>query len=317
LDFVGGGALEYADKRSFGLTVRCIKETVGSVGALNCNGNVQTGNLIVNQAASNVSVSVPYTGGNAGVYSAQTVSSTGVTGLTLSLNAGTLANGNGNISYAVSGTPTASGSANFAISLGGQNCTLTLTVFGVQPSYPAGTVNCNGNATIVNDVTNPTTGKTWMDRNLGASQVATSSTDQNAYGDLYQWGRRADGHQCRTSPTTATLSSIDQPAHGNFIIAPNAPYDWRAPQNANLWQGINGVNNPCPSGYRIPTEQELDAERLSCVNQNSAGAFTSPLKWSLAGGRDNSNGLIFDNGTYGNYWANLINSYNPLWIFLI
>jgi hypothetical protein len=184
------------DGRSGGYALRCIKETIASVGGINCNGNVQTGNLIVNQAASNVSVSVPYTAGNGGYYNAQTVSSTGVTGLTLSLNAGNLANGNGNISYTVTGTPSASGSANFAISLGGQNCTLTLNVYGVQPSYPAGTVNCNGNATIVNDVTNPTTGKTWMDRNLGASQVANSSTDAASYGDLYQWGRRADGHQC-------------------------------------------------------------------------------------------------------------------------
>jgi uncharacterized protein (TIGR02145 family) len=308
IDFDMNNSYFYNGLRAGALSVRCIKEIVGSVGALNCNGNVQTGNLIVNQAASNVSVSVPYTAGNGGYYNAQTVSSAGVTGLTLSLNAGNLANGNGNISYAVTGTPSASGSANFAISLGGQNCTLTLNVFGVQPSYPAGTVNCNGNATIVNDVTNPTTGKTWMDRNLGASQVATSSTDQNAYGDLYQWGRRADGHQCRTSPTTATLSSIDQPAHGNFIIAPNAPYDWRAPQNANLWQGINGVNNPCPSGYRIPTEQELDAERLSWVNQNSAGAYASPLKFTVTGYRNYSAGLITDNGIAGDYWTNLVNN---------
>ena len=56
-----------------------------------------------------------------------------------------------------------------------------------------------------------------MDRNLGATQAATSSTDVDAYGDLYQWGRFSDGHQCRTSNTTATLSSVDQPAHGDFI----------------------------------------------------------------------------------------------------
>jgi hypothetical protein len=41
-----------------------------------------------------------------------------------------------------------------------------------------------------------------MDRNLGASQVATSSTDPASYGDLYQWGRPADGHQIRTSAIT-------------------------------------------------------------------------------------------------------------------
>ncbi|MFT7002526.1 MAG: hypothetical protein ACJAVW_003569 [Spirosomataceae bacterium] len=49
------------------------------------------------------------------------------------------------------------------------------------------------------NVTNPTTGKIWMDRNLGATRVATSSTDAYAYGDLYQWGRATDGHTLRTS----------------------------------------------------------------------------------------------------------------------
>ena len=48
-------------------------------------------------------------------------------------------------------------------------------------------------------------GRVWMDRNLGASQVATSSTDTNSYGDLYQWGRGADGHQLRISNTTSTF----------------------------------------------------------------------------------------------------------------
>jgi len=32
----------------------------------------------------------------------------------------------------------------------------------------------------------------WLDRNLGATRVATSSTDTQAYGDLFQWGRAAD-----------------------------------------------------------------------------------------------------------------------------
>ena len=174
-----------------------------------------------------------------------------------------------------------------------------------QPQYPAGTVHCAGATTVV-DVTNPTTGKIWMDRNLGATQVATSSTDVNSYGDLYQWGRRADGHQCRTSPTTATLSSVDQPAHGNFILAPNVPGDWRSPQNVNLWQGLNGVNNPCPSGYRIPTSIELDNERLSWSQNNSVGAFASPLKWTLAGLRLFNDGSLNYVGTNGFYWSDAV-----------
>jgi hypothetical protein len=61
-------------------------------------------------------------------------------------------------------------------------------------------------------------GSIWMDRNLGATQVATSSTDALAYGNLFQWGRGADGHQVRTSGTTTTLSSADQPGNSNFIL---------------------------------------------------------------------------------------------------
>lgn len=179
------------------------------------------------------------------------------------------------------------------------------------PTYPAGTVHCTGTPTAIVDVTNPTTGKTWMDRNLGATQVATSSTDANAYGDLYQWGRRSDGHQCRNSATTSTLSSTDTPPHGNFISAPNSPYDWRSPQNTNLWQGVNGVNNPCPSGYRLPTDTELNAERTSWSSNNATGAFASPLKFTLAGSRYHSNGSLLVVGTNGIYWSSTLSSTNP------
>jgi len=177
---------------------------------------------------------------------------------------------------------------------------------GIISAYTSGSVFCaSGSATVV-AVTNSSTGKIWMDRNLGASQVATSSTDANSYGDLYQWGRRSDGHQCRTSATTTTLSSIDQPAHGNFIISPVNPYDWRSPQNTNLWQGVNGVNNPCPSGYRLPTETEINAEHLSWSSNNSAGAFASPLKLPMAGYRYVSNGLLFSVGSNGYYWSSTV-----------
>jgi uncharacterized protein (TIGR02145 family) len=142
-----------------------------------------------------------------------------------------------------------------------------------------------------------------MDRNLGASQVATSSTDAASYGDIYQWGRGTDGHQIRTSATTATLSSTDQPVEGKFILGPNTPYDWRSSQNANLWQGVNGVNNPCPTGYRIPTEAEWNAERLSWSDNTSVGAFASPLKLPMAGFRSLINGGLATVGANGYYWS--------------
>jgi uncharacterized protein (TIGR02145 family) len=168
---------------------------------------------------------------------------------------------------------------------------------GIQYKSPDGT-------TVV-DVTSPT-GKIWMDRNLGATQVATSSTDANSYGDLYQWGRLSDGHQSRTSGTTSASSSNDVPVNANFILVTTGTSSWRSPQNTNLWQGVNGVNNPCPSGYRLPTETEINAERLSWSSNNSAGAFASPLKLPMAGFRSYYFGSLEYVGSYGQYWSSTV-----------
>jgi hypothetical protein len=303
--YSSSGANFSDDDRADGFAVRCIKEATGTISALNCGSATQTGNLISGQLASAVTVTVPYTGGDGGYYAAQNIASSGVTGLTAVLISGNFANGSGNLNYTINGTPANSGTASFAISIGGQSCTLSLTIYAPQPAYPAGTVHCGGVATIVNNVTSPT-GKIWMDRNLGATQVATSSTDANAYGDLYQWGRRADGHQCRNSNTTSILSSTDQPGNANFILSPNSPWDWRNPQNTNLWQGVNGVNNPCPSGYRIPTEVELNLERTYLSPQNNNGAFTSILKFPLSGYRNYTDGTFYDVGFSIRIWSSVI-----------
>ncbi|MBD2753040.1 carbohydrate-binding domain-containing protein [Spirosoma validum] len=69
-----------------------------------------------------------YTGGNGGTYDLSTATSTGVEGLTATVAAGTLANGSGTLVYTISGTPTSAGTATFALSLGGQSCTVTVTI---------------------------------------------------------------------------------------------------------------------------------------------------------------------------------------------
>jgi hypothetical protein len=150
-----------------------------------------------------------------------------------------------------------------------------------------------------------------MDRNLGASQVATSSSDANAYGDLYQWGRNSDGHQCRNSPTTNTLSSINTTINGNFILSTG---DWLVTSNNNLWQGVNGINNPCPSGYRLPTFTELVNEQQSWPTVGSAGAFGSPLKLTLAGYHHGNLGAIVSPGSAGYYWSSTVNGLNAFLI---
>jgi hypothetical protein len=102
------------------------------------------------------------------------------------------------------------------------------------------------------------------------------------------------------------LSSSDQPNNGNFIIAPNTPSDWRNPQNANLWQGIDGVNNPCPSGYRLPTEIEVNGELYTWSIQNNSGAFNSPLKLVMGGLRNYWDGSLASVSSHGFYWTSTV-----------
>lgn len=107
------------------------------IDAINCASATHSGTLISGSAASSVSSLVPYTGGNGGVYNAFSVSSTGVTGLTATISAGSFNIGNGNLNISITGTPSTSGTASFALNIGGKTCTLTRTVIA-----PTSFANC-------------------------------------------------------------------------------------------------------------------------------------------------------------------------------
>jgi uncharacterized protein (TIGR02145 family) len=284
----------------------CPTVIVGTIAALNCSSPTIVGSLTSSVAASGVSSTVTFTGssGNGDSYPAQVVPSTGITGLTATLPAGNFNSLSGSLTYSISGTPSTFGSANFALNIGGQTCAMVLPV-AFQCAVSTVTFTYRGSTVTYGTVVGAN-GKCWLDRNLGASRVATSSTDASGYGDLFQWGRGDDNHQDRSSSTTSTLSSSDNPGNGNFIINPSSTGDWRNPQNDNLWQGAAGVNNPCPSGFRLPTLDELWTERNGWSSFNQAGAFASSLKLTTGGFRSYYNGALDLAGTYVNYWTSSV-----------
>ncbi len=174
------------------------------------------------------------------------------------------------------------------------------------------------NGTTYNTVTSPFTGKKWLDRNLGASQVCTAYNDSACYGDYYQWGRNHDGHQVSTSGTTTTLATnVSDVGHGNFIINSESPYDWSTEdsegnaRSAN-WSKADGTS-VCPSGYRVPTEAELKAETTGASTQvtNHSTAYSNFLKLPSAGFRFYSSGSMDSQGTDGLMWSSSVSGSGP------
>jgi hypothetical protein len=178
------------------------------------------------------------------------------------------------------------------------------------------TFTYNGASVTYGTILSAATGKKWLDRNLGATRVAQSVDDYLAYGHHFQWGRLADGHQVVTrtgtadanataaSGTTATKSTTVTPPNSNFIIDPDyINTDWIETQNDNLWQGVNGVNNPCPTGWRLPTKDEWTAESIASITN----AFDK-LKLTFTGYRATEDGLFYGSASYGAYWTSTIGS---------
>lgn len=153
--------------------------------------------------------------------------------------------------------------------------------------------------------------KCWLDRNLGAPDVITEA---GSNGDLFQWGRKDDGHQDPNSDTTPGPTNDSSPGD-NFItltneqLVPGNWYDGSDPDPNVLWKSDGtGINNPCPSGWRLPTKQELEAETDTWDFDND-GPFGSPLKWSI-GSNDNpgtreSDGDLF-NFSSSRVWSSSI-----------
>jgi uncharacterized protein (TIGR02145 family) len=185
------------------------------------------------------------------------------------------------------------------------------------------TFQYNGAAVTYGIIVSGKTQERWLDRNLGASNSPSSATDVTNYGDLFQWGRAADGHQVvlRNGPndgdmvgangiTSATTpfeySSTATPPHNKFIVVDgdNGPFDWLSSINNNLWQGVGGLNNPCPSGWRIPTSDEWAAEG-SAFGTTLNDAFTA-LKITYTGGRDGTTGDFFQTSSLASYWTSTV-----------
>ena len=162
-------------------------------------------------------------------------------------------------------------------------------------------------------------GVKWATRNLDVGGTFVEKTED--YGALYQWGRKADGHESYTSTTTSMLSNTDSPNHSNFIITQSGNFDWRSPQNDALWNAgtetapVKSTNDSSPIGWRVPTDTEiqslLDASKVTRAWDNTKKGYTftdiatgKSIFLPAAGYRYSSDGVLVNVGTGGYYWSN-------------
>jgi len=285
----------------------CILAMNGRIAGIDCGAAVLSDSLIV-ATTNRVDVTIPYTGGNGSFYTGQAVASTGVTGLTAELLSGAFANGSGSLTYTITGVPSAKGTASFALSVGGQTCTLSLPVSGCGAFVGIGQW------------------KEFMCHNLGANTSADPFLPGwELIGNYYQWGRNPgcfgrdgiDGSNPCSSPVYGAAgpwgaTTADDNAGGIAGWGPDAP--------DGAWlDDVKTANDPCPAGFRVPTKVQWDGLANESINPpvffgtwadmsnnySSGIRFGNALFLPAAGQRSFGGSLIY-RASYGAYWSSTV-----------
>jgi Protein of unknown function (DUF3500) len=160
--------------------------------------------------------SVGYAGGNGATYATgAAVPSTGVTGLTATLAAGTLASGTGTVTFAITGTPSAAGTASFDILLGGQSCSISMTV-----SAATTTTTTNGTWAMETDMANIVKLAEAFKATLSASQITSLQDATYNKAHAQKWSNfPIMGYKDRVGLQTNTLSATQWTAFNALLKA--------------------------------------------------------------------------------------------------
>jgi uncharacterized protein (TIGR02145 family) len=156
--------------------------------------------------------------------------------------------------------------------------------------------------------TSASTTLTFMAHNLGADNSLNQDTPvQGIHGNYYQWG----------ISTIVADASTSSGAISGWITTAAANGAWA--------DGSKTANDPCPTGYRVPTIAQWSLVE-SYNAQTTTGSFTSSetnfasarhfdagvnkLTLPAAGYRNDSNGALLNRGSNGYYWSSTENGSN-------
>lgn len=141
-------------------------------------------------------------------------------------------------------------------------------------------------------ITSSVTGKVWLDKNLGATRVCETFDDSECYGDYFQWGRDADGHEKVGAPESEMQESDIDSTSNNFIVNSN---DWSVADASGAlreakWLKSDGTGI-CPIGFKVPTLYEIQAEKTYTMSE-----YFDKLKIPSAGTRSSKDEVNYPYG---------------------
>jgi len=218
----------------------------GKISAMFCSSAKASGDLIKGISNSGVFCRVEYFGSNGGFYTALSVPSAGVQGLTASLKAGTFKPGSGFLDFQISGIPDSSGTARFQVLVGGFDCAFSVKVknsVSVSGEYCGVSNIFNAAKTygLVNDIdgnqykTIEIGSQTWMAENLKTSRY-----------------RNGDPIPEVTAPEPwVNLSSGAFCWYNNDSAKYDCPYG-----RLYNWFAVMDSRGLCPVGWRVPSDED-------------------------------------------------------------
>lgn len=212
-----------------------------------------------------------------------------------------------------------------AITIAGTTKTISLpNSFKITPENKSNlTINLGKCGAYVGPNTNPANYKEFMCHNLGATTTADPFTPAAAiHGAKYQWG-------AQTGEAGRYVSqSVDQSNSGTI-----AGWNTAGKPNGSWSDTSKTANDPCPAGYRVPTEAQWQAvisnnnvERVGSWNNDgnytTALYFRNPsnvrtLMLPAAGYRFYTDGTLFYRGSIGYYWSSSGATSNAYFLFFI
>ena len=254
-----------------GFSVRCLRDNDNNEGfSINCDAPTNIGVLLAGVPVSDVTSTISYTGSIGHTFNSQSTGSYGVLGLGAKWE-GTIADGNGNITISIFGTPTSIGTANFDLLIRGQTCTLSLDVFTAPQAHSCGAFNVHNPAKTYGSMTDQE-GNVYKTIVIGNQEWMAENLKTSIY---------RNGEPISTNLTDEEWQNTINTQIGAWVFYNNdSQFDCPFGKLYN-WYAVADPRNVCPTGWHVPSDAEWT------VLTNYAGGV------EVAGGKMKSTGTQY------------------------